>query len=125
MDLAALVSLGDWNAAEQLLSSNAGLIEPGAGVLHLMAKRNDVAAVRWLLDHGADVNGRWAHWGPEVTPLHLAASRGHVETVRLLLAAGADSTIRDSQHDSDPIGWAEYFKQPEVAHLLRTHRSAT
>jgi len=39
--------------------------------------------------------------------------------VRVLLDAGADSTIHDSQHDSDPLGWAEFFKQPEVVRLLK------
>jgi ankyrin repeat protein len=49
------------------------MLDSGAaahGVLHLMAKRNDVAVVRWLLEHGADPNARWAHWDAEVTPLH-------------------------------------------------------
>jgi hypothetical protein len=40
------------------------MIEPGgasAGVLHMMGKRNDLAAVKWLLDHGADPNARCRH----------------------------------------------------------------
>jgi hypothetical protein len=122
MDLAALVSLGDWDAAARLLRENASLIEPGGGVLHLMAKRNDAAALRWLLDHGADVNGRWAHWDADVTPLHLAASQGHVEAVRVLLAAGADSTVRDSQHDSDALGWASFFQKPDIVRLIVEQR---
>ena len=69
--------------------------------LHLMAKRNNVSAVQWLLDHGVDPNTLWNHWGADVTPLHLAAIEGHVDVVRLLLAAGADPAIRDSMHDSD------------------------
>ena len=52
-------------------------------------------------------------------------TRGHLEMMRMLLDAGADPTIKDSQHDSDPKGWAEYFKQPEAVRLLgdRTDRS--
>jgi ankyrin repeat protein len=121
MDFVALLALGDWDTAAHLLRENAGLIEPGGGVLHLMAKRNDVAAVKWLLDHGADVNGRWAHWDADVTPLHLAASQGHVEIVRVLLEAGADPHIRDSKHDGDAIGWADYFRRPEVVQILKDH----
>jgi ankyrin repeat protein len=121
MDLLALLALGDWGTAEQLLRENATLIEPKGGVLHLMAKRNDVAAVTWLLAHGADPNGRWAHWNAEVTPLHLAASQGHAEIVRLFLAAGADPSIRDSKHDGDAIGWAEFFRQPEIVQILQAH----
>jgi ankyrin repeat protein len=121
MDLVALLALGEWGIAAQLLRENAGLIEPSGGVLHLMAKRNDVAAVSWLLEHGADPNGRWAHWDAEVTPLHLAASQGHAETVRLLLASGADPSIRDNKHDGDAIGWAAYFRKPEIVQILQAH----
>jgi ankyrin repeat protein len=88
-------------------------------VLHLMAKRNDRAAVEWLLDHGGDVNGMWPHWDAEVTPLHLAAREGHADIVRLLLAAGADPAIRDSKHDGNAIGWAEFFQQPEIVKILK------
>ena len=121
MDLVALLALGEWGIAAQILRENAGLIEPNGGVLHLMSKRNDVAAVSRLLEHGADPNGRWAHWDAEVTPLHLAASQGHAETVRLLLAAGADPSVRDNKHDGDAIGWAAYFRKPEIVQILQAH----
>ena len=120
MDLVALLALRDWDRAESLLRANPALIEPSAGVLHLMAQRNDTDAVSWLLAHRAPVNGLWPSEGVVlVTPLHLASARGHVAMVRVLLDAGADSTIHDSQHDSDPLGWAEFFKQPEVVRLLK------
>jgi ankyrin repeat protein len=125
MDLVAVLSLGDWATAARLVRENPGLIEPAGGVLHLMAKRNDAAAVKWLLDQGADPNGRWAHWDAEVTPLHLAASQGHAEVVRLLLAAGADPAVRDSKHDGDARGWAEFFQQPEVVRILEDHAGKT
>ena len=122
MDLVATLSVGDMDNAARLVRENPRVMEPGA--LHLMAKRNDGAAVKWLLEHGADPNARWAHWDAEVTPLHLAASHGHEEVVRLLLAAGADPMIRDSKHDSDALGWAEFFKRPEVARILRKNGPA-
>jgi ankyrin repeat protein len=114
IDLLALLALGDFTTAERFKHE----IEPG--ILHVMAKRGDVTAVRWLLDHDADPNARWLHWGAEVTPLHLAAAHGHAETVRVLLRAGADPHARDSEHDSDPLGWAEYFGQPHVVDILRS-----
>jgi ankyrin repeat protein len=122
IDLLALLALDEWDTAAQLLDENAALLDPRGGALHLMAKRNDVAAVHWLLEHGADPNGRWAHWDADVTPLHLAAWHGHAEAVRLLLEAGADPTIRDSKHDADAIGWAEFFRQADIARMLKSHR---
>jgi ankyrin repeat protein len=86
-----------------------------------MAKRNDVEAVAWLLQRGANPNAGWAHWDSEVTPLHLAAAQGHEQIVRLLLASGADPAIHDSKHDSDVRGWAEYFRKPAVARVLAEH----
>jgi ankyrin repeat protein len=125
LDLVALLGLGDWSTAEQLWKQNAGLIEPSGGVLHLMAKRNEIEAVQWLLARGADPNGMWPHWDAEVTPLHLAAREGHADLVRLLLDAGADRTIRDSKHDSDPLGWASFFDKPEIVEILRRYGSAS
>jgi ankyrin repeat protein len=128
MDVVALLSLRNWDAAARLLRDRPGLIAPtgaAAGALHLVAKRNDVAAVKWLLEHGADPNARWAHWDAEVTALHLAAAHGHAGIVRLLLDAGADARIRDSKHDSDAIGWAEHFRQPEIARMLQQHAAQT
>jgi ankyrin repeat protein len=121
MDLLALLALRDVDHADALLRANPALVEPSAGALHVMAQRNDTAAVQWLLTHGAPVDGLWSSDGVLVTPLHLAAARGHASMVRLLLDAGADRTIHDSQHDSDPRGWAEFFKQPEIVRLLEDH----
>lgn len=123
MDLVALLALGDWETAEQLVLANPALVEPPAGALHMMAQRNDIAAVTWLLGRGANVNGRWSSQGAEVAPLHLAAARGHAEMVRVLLDAGADPAIRDSEHNGDPADWAEYFKQPDIAQILRAARA--
>ena len=125
LDLVAALALRDWETAARFQREIPQSLETGAstGVLHLMAKRNDVAAVKWLLDHGLDPNGRWNHWDAEVTPLHLAASRGHADVVRLLLDAGADPHVRDSKHDGDAIGWAGHFGQPEIVEILRSHEA--
>ena len=116
MDLLTALALSDWEETARLLS------ESGAsdGVLHLMAKRGHLQAMKWLLDHGLDPNALWWHWDAQVTPLHLAAAQGHTDAVRLLLEAGADPEIRDSKHDGDALGWADHFGRQEVAHLLKT-----
>lgn len=62
-------------------------------------------AVRWLLDHGVDINAQ--PW-PGLTGLHFAVSAGRGETVDLLMAHGADLSIKDSQHDATAVQWAEH-----------------
>lgn len=124
MDLVATLALGDWETAEGLVRENPELIErdrANGGVLHMMAKRGDVQAVKWLLDHRADPTARWAHRDADVTPLHLAIMEDHAGVVSLLLAAGADPSIRDSQHDSDAMGWAEFFGRRDIVKILEAH----
>jgi ankyrin repeat protein len=121
MDLVALVSLAEWETAERLTSANPALVADG-GALHLLAKRGDGRGVRWLLAHGAAPNARWMHWDAEVTAMHLAAMAGHADVVRLLLDAGGDPSIRDSKHDGDVLGWAEFFKRDDVIRVLRSRR---
>lgn len=113
-DLFTALALEDWDAAERFESR-----AEDDGVLHLMAKRGHLSAVKWLLDHHLDPNARWWHWDAQVTPLHLASAHGHAEIVRLLLDAGADPALRDSKHDGDAIGWATHFGQPEIVRILQ------
>ena len=118
LDLVASVAIRDWNTAATLATANRKLIDT-SGALHLLSKRGDATAVKWLLEHGANPNATWAHWDAEVTPLHLAAAQGHAEVVRLLLDAGGNPRIRDTKHDGDALGWAEFFKKPDIVQLLR------
>ena len=120
MDVVAALALHDWETAARLTNAKPGVIASG-GVLHLMAKRNDIAAVRWLLERGTNPSALWNHWDSALTPLHLAVLGGHEEVVRILLAAGADPRIRDSKHDSDAIGWAQFFQRLNLLELFRDY----
>jgi hypothetical protein len=42
----------------------------------------------------------------------------------LLLSKAADSTIRDSMHDSDALGWATFFRRQHLAELIERSRRA-
>lgn len=114
-----LTSLGlnDWESAARILERDPSAVEE-AGVLHLMAKRGNAAAVKWLVARGANPNALWNHWDALVTPLHLATLANHADVARELLDAGADSTIRDSMHDSDALGWANFFQRREIVELI-------
>jgi hypothetical protein len=114
MDLVATAALGDFAAAERLVRDNPQLLEPSNGVLHLMAKRGHEAAVRWLVAHGSNPSARWAHWDSEVTPLHLAILANHPGVVTALLEGGADPTVKDTSHDADARGWADFFQRGEI-----------
>ena len=125
-ELFSALALGDVERAARLASERPELVHGGGTApnpLHLLAMRGNAPGVRWLLERGADPNARWSHWGAVATPLHLAAMSGAVEVAELLLDAGADTTIRDSEHDSDPLGWAEFFGRADVVGLLRARQA--
>jgi ankyrin repeat protein len=85
---------GQADAVRLLLARGAALDTPGTGwmtgtPLSAAAAASHTAAVRMLLDAGADPNVRQSHgW----TPLHAAAANADIESVRALLRAGADPT---------------------------------
>jgi excisionase family DNA binding protein len=78
-------------------SQERGSLQSGAGVsprlsLHRAVDEGDFAALRSLIDAGADLNARSSD---EWTPLMLATIKGHIEMVEALLKNGADSNARN------------------------------
>ena len=62
--------------------------------LTLAAERGHLAAVRMLLEAGADINSP----GSDLTPLSMAIKQSHYSVISLLLERGANVNARDSVH---------------------------
>jgi ankyrin repeat protein len=84
------------------------------------AGHGKVAAVRLLAGLGWDVNHR-----ARSTPLHDAAWNDDVAMARTLIELGADQAIVDTEHQSTPLGWADYGGKRQVASYLRSVAGST
>lgn len=78
-------------------------------------------AVEFLLDHGVNINAEPKGSHVTATALHTAAAAGQETITRFLVERNADPTIRDKQHNSTPLEWAEYGGQPTTAKIIRAH----
>jgi ankyrin repeat protein len=98
-----------------------GGVTKKATALHLAALRNQHAAVRLLIERGADLNRR--DFPDNATPLHFAAMHGDLETVRLLVEAGADIDGKGDDYEVGVLGWATCFGRlrEDVAAYLLSH----
>ncbi len=86
---------------------NARATPDGATPLHWAAAYGNLAAIRILLDHGADMTIRALADNDGGTPLHYAAAEHQTEAVRLLLDRGADSAAQaGGRNGGTPLHWA-------------------
>jgi uncharacterized protein len=72
--------------------------------------------VKWLLDHGAEPNYRYA---TGYTPLLTAAANGHLEILKALLTHGADLHAKTND-GKNALAYAEERKHTAVAEYLRS-----
>jgi ankyrin repeat protein/catechol 2,3-dioxygenase-like lactoylglutathione lyase family enzyme len=109
---------GDVDALRELLARDPALsrepVAAGSTGLHLAVRHP--AALRVLLEHGADPNARDA--GDNASPLHFAAAQGNLDSVRVLLDAGADVHGAGDLHHGGVIGWAARKDNRRVIDLL-------
>ena len=85
--------------------------------LHSAAAGRDLAMVRLLIDHGAEVNARQQ---AGATALHSAAASGKVDIAAVLIAHGADVNAK-MEDGVTPRALAVKHNHAEMAEFLRTH----
>src|SRR5215510_12582046 len=88
----------------------------GMTTLHILVGLGTEAAVTWLLDRGADINGRDNEF--DSTPLAWAARVGRAEMVELLLSRGALRSLPDDEPWSTPTAWARRRGHVHILKLL-------
>ena len=69
--------------------------------LLVAAEKGDTAAIKALIDAGADVNA-WGEYGI-YTPLQVAVEKGHIAAVKALIDAGANIHLRGKYRNSTPL----------------------
>jgi ankyrin repeat protein len=89
--------------------------------LHKAAAKNQLACVRMLLDHGADVDIR--DYGDNAYPLHFAAESADLAVVRMLVEAGSDVVGEGDDHHVNVLGWATCLGRvrEDIAQYLLSH----
>ena len=99
LDVFEAAALGDVDRLTELWTSDPAVVRARSGdgftPLHLAAFFGQTAAVRFLLERGAQVDASGAGWMTG-TALHSAASGRHADVIALLLGAGADPNARQS-----------------------------
>ena len=87
--------------------------------LHSASFGGHLQVVRYLLQHGVNVNVRDSE---NDTPLLLASFKGHLDVVQCLLKHGADMNLLDFEHAA-PLTWAAHFGHVNVVRLLLEHKA--
>jgi hypothetical protein len=78
-------------------------------------RKSDAAAVKALLDKGANVNAKTSYGQ---TPLFFACDRGNIEIVRMLLDKGVDVNATDTFYHTTAMVWAAEKQRVEIVKLL-------
>jgi ankyrin repeat protein len=109
LDFMAALNLERYELAQAMLNEDPSRLGPAGGdtiALHLAVSRKNVAAVRWLIQHGVDLDAKRMLWDCNHTALHMTTESGALD-------------IHDDKYDATVLGWAEFCGQPQVAQLVR------
>jgi ankyrin repeat protein len=88
----------------------------GMTALHILAAEGTVAAARWLLERGAEMNVCDREF--DSTPLAWAARAGREDMVRFLLSLGANRVHPDDEPWATPAAWARRRGHLHLVSLL-------
>ena len=101
-------AFSDLTLAKEMLRSNPRLIASRDGVgetpLHSLVVENQLSAVEWLIQEGADPNAKELS---DATPLHHAAKLGYRAMADLLLKNSANTNATDN-NDERPLHFAAW-----------------
>ena len=120
-DFLCLCALGDLDRIKAQVAKDPSLAnygphpddQLGPTALHVAVEYGHLELVRFLVDHGANVNSM-----REVSPLHFAAWFNRIEIATFLLEHGAKLMALDTNYHETPMGWAIYRGQPEMVRFL-------
>lgn len=104
----------DWDNVDELKQTRPAL------VLEALTA-GDAEAFKRAINEGFDVNVMAECGGNARTALHHAAAAGDVAVLRHLVDHGAEPSldVKDPVYGATPLGWAEFFDQPDAAAFLR------
>ena len=106
-------------------SSTSAAVEGVSTALHHAVFGNSEAAVKLLLERGANPNIRCE--GDNAYPLHFAVEKNLVPIIRLLVEHGADTDGEGDYHELGVIGWASAWDDipadPATVEYLLAHGS--
>jgi ankyrin repeat protein len=122
LDFVTVLNLRRYDLAEAMLRDDPPRIGPDGRdtiALHLSVSRKNVESVRWLIEHGVDVDAKRPMWDCNSTALHMTTENGAIDIFRMLLDAGADPDIHDDKYDASVLRWAEFFGREDFIELLR------
>jgi hypothetical protein len=110
---------GDRASVDAMRGQDAGLVDRMIAA-HPTLMLRAAETGRWdaipiLADLGFPVDGPDGRG-----PVHHAAGVGNIETTKRLIELGADLEAKDPVYGATPLGWAEYFKEAEMAEFLRS-----
>jgi uncharacterized protein len=114
-------SYGSVEVCENLIGRGISINAPSASSGNQLpiseaAGRGHLDLVRWLIDHGACVDGLSTS---VTTPVMVAAMNGHRSVVELLLQCGADINRLHLRTHQTSLDFAQVYQHDHVADLLR------